>query len=257
MGEAGVPVGGDPLAEQVTRGPTGGLPESLAAWMSDQVLAFVLVAIPVLPVPGPDILLVLRNTTVGGRRIGGATAADVCIGSRFTQPLLPWAVGVAGHVRGSVHRREGRRRGLPGPSRGPVTPDRLQSLQRRHSRVRGRSRLERGPLPDARPRSRRAHQHVEPEGGGGLPGVPAAVHHPWVLNDRADAAAGRQLHRHDGDLAYRRRDGRLRPPSGWCSGRPSGVASMRSPVWCSSASPAGWQLHVRRGPSSGHVCEPI
>lgn len=48
--------------------------------MNSQILAFVLVTIPVLLVPGPDLLLVLRNTATGGRHIGAATATGTLTG---------------------------------------------------------------------------------------------------------------------------------------------------------------------------------
>ncbi len=48
--------------------------------MNSQILGFVLVTIPVLLVPGPDVLLVVRNTAAGGRHMGAATATGTLTG---------------------------------------------------------------------------------------------------------------------------------------------------------------------------------
>ncbi|MDQ3104714.1 MAG: LysE family translocator [Actinomycetota bacterium] len=57
--------------------------------MASQILPFVLVTIPVLLMPGPDLLLVLRNSAIGGRHGGAATAAGTVAG------LLVHATGAA------------------------------------------------------------------------------------------------------------------------------------------------------------------
>ncbi|MFI8930070.1 LysE family translocator [Streptomyces sp. NPDC053474] len=57
--------------------------------MSTAILGFALFALVVTVVPGPDLLLVLRNTLRGGRRAGAATATGAAIGS------LAWAVAAA------------------------------------------------------------------------------------------------------------------------------------------------------------------
>jgi len=57
--------------------------------VASQILPFVLVTIPVLLMPGPDLLLVLRNSAIGGRHGGAATAAGTVTG------LLVHATGAA------------------------------------------------------------------------------------------------------------------------------------------------------------------
>lgn len=57
--------------------------------VDSQILPFVLVTIPVLLVPGPDLLLVLRNSAIGGRHVGAATAVGTVTG------LLVHASGAA------------------------------------------------------------------------------------------------------------------------------------------------------------------
>ncbi|MEW2526555.1 LysE family translocator [Streptomyces sp. NPDC047071] len=57
--------------------------------MTTAVLGFALFALVVTVVPGPDLLLVLRNTLRGGRRAGAAAASGAATGS------LAWAVAAA------------------------------------------------------------------------------------------------------------------------------------------------------------------
>ncbi|MYV51744.1 LysE family transporter, partial [Streptomyces sp. SID3212] len=57
--------------------------------MTGALLGFALFALVVTVVPGPDLLLVLRNCLRGGRRAGAATAVGAAAGS------LVWAVAAA------------------------------------------------------------------------------------------------------------------------------------------------------------------
>ena len=57
--------------------------------MSDQLLAFIGVAIAVVVIPGPDMALVARNVYRHGRSAGFATSLGICTG------ILGWAVAAA------------------------------------------------------------------------------------------------------------------------------------------------------------------
>jgi threonine/homoserine/homoserine lactone efflux protein len=59
--------------------------------MDPQLAAFLAIAVVVCVTPGPDMLLVLRNTVAGGRLVGAATVGGVIVG------ILGWSVvAVAG-----------------------------------------------------------------------------------------------------------------------------------------------------------------
>jgi threonine/homoserine/homoserine lactone efflux protein len=57
--------------------------------MTDQLLAFIGVAIAVVVIPGPDMALVARNVYRHGRAAGFATSLGICTG------ILGWAVAAA------------------------------------------------------------------------------------------------------------------------------------------------------------------
>ncbi len=57
--------------------------------MSDQLLAFIGVAIAVVVIPGPDMALVARNVFRHGRSAGFATSLGICTG------ILGWALAAA------------------------------------------------------------------------------------------------------------------------------------------------------------------
>ncbi|MGW5860747.1 LysE family translocator [Streptomyces sp. NPDC055239] len=66
--------------------------------MTGAVLGFTLFALVVTVVPGPDLLLVLRNCLRGGRRAGTATAIGAALGS------LVWAVAAAVGLAAALQR---------------------------------------------------------------------------------------------------------------------------------------------------------
>ena len=65
----------------------------------DHMLGFLLISVLVIAAPGPDTVLTIRNTLMGGRRAGGATALGVVSG------LAIWAIaasaGLAALLRAS------------------------------------------------------------------------------------------------------------------------------------------------------------
>ncbi|MFD9903402.1 LysE family translocator [Streptomyces sp. NPDC059063] len=66
--------------------------------MTGSLLAFALFALVVTVVPGPDMLLVLRNCLRGGRRAGAASAVGAALGS------LVWAVAAAVGLAAALQR---------------------------------------------------------------------------------------------------------------------------------------------------------
>ncbi|MGA4843816.1 LysE family translocator [Streptomyces sp. G45] len=66
--------------------------------MTGSLLAFALFALVVTVVPGPDMLLVLRNCLRGGRHAGAATAVGAALGS------LVWAVAAAVGLAAALQR---------------------------------------------------------------------------------------------------------------------------------------------------------
>ncbi|QIQ01479.1 LysE family translocator [Streptomyces liangshanensis] len=66
--------------------------------MTAALLGFALFALVVTVVPGPDLLLVLRNCLRGGRRAGAATALGAAAGS------LVWAVAAAAGLAAALQR---------------------------------------------------------------------------------------------------------------------------------------------------------
>ncbi|MFF3753239.1 LysE family translocator [Streptomyces sp. NPDC002018] len=66
--------------------------------MTGAVLGFALFALVVTVVPGPDLLLVLRNCLRGGRRAGAATAIGAAAGS------LVWAMAAAVGLAAALQR---------------------------------------------------------------------------------------------------------------------------------------------------------
>ena len=61
--------------------------------MFDQLLVIVSVTFVVMISPGPDMVLVLRNTFVGGRRAGLRTSMGIRRGTWFTSPTACLASG--------------------------------------------------------------------------------------------------------------------------------------------------------------------
>ena len=69
--------------------------------MTSTFLAFLCVSILVIVTPGPDTALTIRNTLIGGRHGGVATAAGVAIGQSI------WALATALGI-GALSRRPSR-----------------------------------------------------------------------------------------------------------------------------------------------------